>query len=183
MQFLRIPKDRIGALIGVNGKVKKEIEKRTNTKITVEDGNVSVDGDSLGILTARDIVMAIGRGFSPEIAFRLFNEDTILEVIRLSEILSSERDMLRKKGRVIGRKGKMRRIIEGMTNTHISVYGKTIGIIGSYENVDVARDAILKLIHGARHSSIYRFLEKSIRDLKESQTIDIDELYKDMDHP
>jgi len=161
MQYLKIPRDRVAVLIGREGKVKREIEKRTNTKLKIDEGDISIDGDSMGILTGRDIVLAIGRGFSPEIAFRLFNEENVLEIIPLMDLIRSERELARKKGRIIGRKGKTRNFIEGVTNTSISIYGKSVGIIGKYDQVEIAKEAILKLIKGARHSSVYKFLEKS----------------------
>ncbi|MBN2014089.1 MAG: RNA-processing protein [Candidatus Altiarchaeota archaeon] len=163
MQYLRIPEDRVAVLIGTHGEVKKRIEKETNTKITIEDGNVSIDGEDIGLLTARDIALAIGRGFSPEIAFRLLNEDNVLEIMPLMDFLRSERELARKKGRIIGRKGKTRAFIEGITHTNISVYGKSVGVIGGYDNVQVAKEAIIRLIKGARHSVVYQFLEKSSR--------------------
>jgi ribosomal RNA assembly protein len=161
MQYLKIPKERVAVLIGRGGRVKKGIEKRTNTSITIDEGDVSIEGESIDMLRARDIVLAIGRGFSPEIAFRLFKEDNVLEIIPLMDLIHSERELSRKKGRIIGRKGKTRNVIESVTNTNISVYGKSVAIIGRYDNVETAKEAILKLIKGARHSAVYRFLEKS----------------------
>jgi len=166
MQYIKIPMDRVGVLIGVKGSVKKTIEEKTNTKITISDGDVTIDGDPLGILKARDVVIAIARGFNPEIAFKLFDDDNVLDIINLREITSSEREMIRKKGRVIGKNGRTREFIENMTNTYISVYGKTIAIIGSYEGVEIARNAIMKLIDGMSHSSVYRFIEKEVAELK-----------------
>lgn len=161
MQYLKIPDDRVAILIGTHGSVRKRIEKETNTKITIEEGNVSIEGEGIELLTARDIALAIGRGFSPEIAFRLLDEENVLEIVPLTEYLKSDRELARKKGRIIGRKGKTRAFIEGITHTNISVYGKSIAIIGGYDNVQIAKDAIIKLIKGARHSSVYSFLEKS----------------------
>lgn len=80
-EYVKIPKDRIAVLIGKKGQTKKEIEKRTKTKITIdsETGEVWITStketeDPLAVWKARDIVLAIGRGFSPERAFRLLNE-------------------------------------------------------------------------------------------------------------
>ncbi len=177
MQYLKIPEDRVAVLIGREGTVKREIEKRTNTKLKIDDGDVSIDGDSMDILKVRDIVLAIGRGFSPEIAFRLFDEGNVLEIIPLMDFIRSEKELARKKGRIIGRKGKTRNVIEGITNTSISVYGKSVGIIGKYDQVEIAKEAILKLIKGARHSSVYRFLEKS--SAQEHESLDYENLLRE----
>ena len=177
MQYLKIPEDRVAVLIGREGTVKREIEKRTNTKLKIDDGDVSIDGDSMDILKVRDIVLAIGRGFSPEIAFRLFDEGNVLEIIPLMDFIRSEKELARKKGRIIGRKGKTRNVIEGITNTSISVYGKSVGIIGKYDQVEIAKEAVLKLIKGARHSSVYKFLEKS--SAQEHESLDYEDLLRE----
>jgi ribosomal RNA assembly protein len=57
-------------------------------------------------------------------------------------------------------------VIEELTETHISVYGKTISIIGEITNVGIAKHAIEKLLEGGMHSGIYRELEKKRKDLR-----------------
>lgn len=161
MQYLKIPEERVAVLIGTGGAVKRDIEAKTKTKLTIEDGNVTIEGEGVGLMTARDVVQAIGRGFSPEIAFILFREEYVLEVIPLMDILGSEKEMARKKGRIIGSRGKTRNFIEGITRTSISVYGKSVGIIGKYDDVQTAKEAAVMLLQGARHSAVYRFLERS----------------------
>ena len=43
-EYLRIPRERVGLVIGEGGKVKKEIERLTSTKITVSsDGEVIIE--------------------------------------------------------------------------------------------------------------------------------------------
>lgn len=161
MQYVRIPKDRVAVLIGTGGGVKRRIEEKTKTKITIEEGDITIEGDPVGELTAKDIAQAIGRGFSPETAYTLFKEDVVFELLPLMEILGSEKELARKKGRIIGRRGKTRAFIEAVTNTQISVYGKSIGIIGKYDDVSLAKEGIMRLLSGARHASVYKFLEKS----------------------
>jgi ribonuclease Y len=67
------------------------------------------------------------------------------------------------KGRVIGRKGKSRSTIEEMTGCFISVYGKTVAIIGSISQVSIARRAVESLLMGSMHASVYKWLEKQKR--------------------
>lgn len=162
MQFVNIPSERIPILIGSGGKTKRELEKLTKTKITLDDSSVSIEGDPIKEWIAKDIVKAIGRGFSPEKALMLLADDTILEIIQLADICgNSQKSITRLKGRVIGEQGKSRRVIEEITDTYVSVYGRTIAIIGSFDEVFSAKDAIVKLLQGSRHSNVYRFLERS----------------------
>jgi len=167
MQYVKIPKDRVSILIGKDGKGKRYIEKKTKTEINVEkDGDVTIEGNPMDEWITKDIIKAIGRGFSPEKALKLLNENNTLEIIPLREFANTEKALKRKRGRVIGEKGKAKEIIENLTNTYISIYGKTIGIIGPYEGVDVAKEAIIRLLNGATHKSVYKFLEKNIPSFK-----------------
>jgi len=163
---LRIPKDRIAVLIGEKGKVKKQIQTATKTKIEIDskEGDITITGeDALGLYTAREIINAISRGFNPDIAQLLLKGDYILEIVNIMDYAKTKPSAIRLKGRVIGRAGKSRQIIEELTETHISVYGKTISIIGLPENVAGARKAIQTLLEGGSHANVYKWLEKSRR--------------------
>jgi len=173
--FVKIPRERIGVLIGTNGTVRELIEKKlsVNLEIDSQSGDVTITvnedvNDPSLLFKAKDVVTAIGRGFSPENVLKLIeNEEDILEIIDLREIFGrSESDISRIKGRIIGREGKTRRIIEEMTETVVSVYGHTVSMIGGIEQVDIAREAIGMLIKGSQHKTVYRFLQRKRHELK-----------------
>jgi len=176
--FVKIPQERIGALIGPEGQVKATIEKKLSVELQVESetGGVTITmlptaSDPTVLFRAKEIVNAIGRGFSPERAFRLLDDDeTLLEIMDLREAVGrSESDIKRLKGRVIGRNGKTRRLIEELTETNLSVYGHTISIIGSIEQTEAAKGAIHMLLRGSQHSTVYRFLHRKRRELKKKK--------------
>jgi len=167
-QYVKIPLDRIGVLIGHNGVVKEGIEKKSGTKIEVDsnEGEVYIEsvegGDPLKGLRVADVIKAIGRGFSPENAIALLDDDFILfDAISLAHL--APKTLKRVKGRVIGRDGRTRRVIENLADVKISVYGKTIGIIGYSHQIRTAHEAIEMLINGAPHSTVYSFLERKRR--------------------
>lgn len=173
--FLKISRERIGVLIGPRGKTKKTIEKMLSVELQIdsETGGVTImlaenaEDPSL-LFRAKDVVTAIGRGFSPEHAFRLIrDEEAVLNIIDLRAIFGrSESDIRRVKGRIIGMNGKTRRIIEELTETDVVVYGHTVALIGNIEQFQAAREAILMLIKGSQHSVVYRFLHRKRRELK-----------------
>jgi ribosomal RNA assembly protein len=176
--FLRIPKERVGVLIGPEGTIKKSIEEKLSVDLQIEseDGGIMImmkekaEDPSL-LFKAKDVITAIGRGFSPEHAFRLIrNEEDILDVIDLRSIFGrSESDIRRIKGRIIGMEGKTRKIIEELTDSDVAVYGHTISIIGNIEEAQGAREAVQMLIDGSMHSAVYRFLHKKRRELKKKK--------------
>jgi ribosomal RNA assembly protein len=169
-QEYKIAGNRIGVLIGKGGATKRAIEERTCSVLAIdsEEGLVAVEGeDPVGVLQAGSVVQAIGRGFSPEHAFALLDdEDLVLEQIDLSGLAESPRQLDRIRGRVIGRDGKAREQIEHMTGTHLSVQGKTVAIIGLPEQVKDARTAIEMLLRGVPHESVFAFLDRKRKEAK-----------------
>ena len=173
---LKIPKERIAVLIGRAGEVKKSIEQDTNTTIKVDskEGDVFVYGkDALGLYSCREVIKSIARGFNPDIAKLLLKQDYTLETIQLNEYTGKSRNnLLRIKGRVIGREGKSRKLIEELSEAYISVYGKTIGIIGLPEAASMAKRAVEALLSGSTHANVYKWLEKKRRELKRKRIIE-----------
>lgn len=166
---LKIPKERIAVLIGTKGETKKHIEEITKTRIEVDskEGEVSIKGkDALGLYSAREVVKAIARGFNPEIAQLLLKNDYSFELLNIHDYAKTKNDEKRLKGRVIGEKGKSRNTIESLTGAYISVYGKTIGIVGEITAVGLARRAVESLLSGSPHASVYKWLEKQRRNMK-----------------
>jgi len=162
----RIPKERIAVLIGKDGEIKSNIESAAKVKLDIDskEGDVVISGeDSISIFTSKEIIRAIGRGFNPELALLLLKQDYSFELINLADFAKTKNDAIRLKGRVIGEAGKSRKTIEELTECSLSVYGKTIGIIGEVSDVAVARRAIEALLSGSPHASVYTFLEKQRR--------------------
>jgi ribosomal RNA assembly protein len=167
---LKIPKERVAVLIGKEGKTKKEVEEATKTRLEIDsnEGDVFIKGkDGLAIYTSKEVVSAIGRGFNPEVALLLLKVDYLFETINLIDYTGkSKEDQLRIKGRIIGKEGKTRRLIEELAECYVSVYGKTVSIIGNADWVSLAKHAIEMLIEGSTHSSVYSWLEKKRKELK-----------------
>ncbi len=168
----------MGVLIGPEGKTKKHIEEKLMVRLQIdsEAGDVAISmseraDDPSMLFRAKDLITAIGRGFSPEHAFRLVrDEEAVLDVIDLRNVFGkSEADIKRVQGRIIGMNGKTRRIIEELTDTNVSAYGHTVGIIGRIVQVQIAREAIEMLIKGSMHGTVYRYLHRKRRELKKEK--------------
>lgn len=167
---IKIPLERVAVLVGKKGSVKKKIEKDTKTKIRIDskEGDISIMGeDSLNVYDSKQMVRAISRGFNPELAYELENEDIVLEVIDMQEFAGKSKAKLQRlRGRCIGQNGKARRLIEELTDTSVSIYGKTVAIIGQTENVAIARRAFESILSGSEHGNVYKMLEKKRKDLR-----------------
>ena len=174
---LKIPQERVAVLIGKGGEVKKNIETDTKTEVKVDslEGDIFIYGeDALGLYTAREVIRAIGRGFNPEIAKLLLKQDYVYESIGLNEYTGkSKNTLLRLKGRVIGKEGRSRQLIEELSESYISVYGKTVGIIGTAESASMAKRAVESLLRGSTHASVYKWLEQKRREMKRKRIMEM----------
>lgn len=166
--YVRIPEDRIGVLIGPGGATKRTIQERTGTSISVDatEGEVEIDsrveGDPGGVLKARDVVLALGRGFSPPRAFRLFKDDVYLGVVDIKRI-SGKRDkaaLWRIRSRVIGERGRARARIEELSGCSVSVYGSTVALIGDEKQLARATRAVQLLLRGSEHAAVFHLLAR-----------------------
>jgi len=172
MQYLRIPYERIGILLGTEGSVKKKVETETGVFINIDsrEGNVEVDGsrspDPVMELKVASFVSAVGRGFSPERAQRLLGENAFLETLHISDYTGNRKNRIqRMRARLIGREGKSRKTLELLTNTLISIQGDTVSFIGDPVELSLAKEGIDMLLRGSEHSAVFHFLERKRRQL------------------
>jgi ribosomal RNA assembly protein len=168
---IKLPRERIAVLIGKGGRVKQDIEKRCGVAIEIdsESGDALITGEKsveqMEMFKAVEIISAISRGFSPQRAMRLLEEEEMLfQQIDLRDYTGRSSSALeRVKGRIIGEGGKSRRTIEELSGASMSVYGHTVGLIGTYHEVRLATDAIDMLCRGSMHKSVYNMLQEARR--------------------
>lgn len=174
MMYVKIPQDRIGVLIGPGGETKRQIEDRSGISLEVdsEENEVQIHDEAEGtdpvmVLKVNDIVKAIGRGFAPERAARLWSDDVYLEILDIHDYVGKHKNHVQRvKGRIIGKEGKTRRIIEDQTGCELAVYGHTVAIVGDIGSIGDAKQACDMILRGSEHASVYRFLEQRRRDVR-----------------
>lgn len=173
MKYLKIPLERVGVLIGHNGETKKDLEEKSGIRIEVnsEQGEVAIDEhevkDPLMVMKIESIVRAIGRGFSPENAFRLFSDDADFFVFDLYDYVGKKGSHVRRlKSRMIGKEGKTKRFLEELTGSRISIYGHTISVISDITTIDIIKRAIDMMLCGSKHATVYRFVESGMKKLR-----------------
>jgi ribosomal RNA assembly protein len=174
---IKIPEERIGVLVGPGGSMKSLIEDKTKTTLEIdsESGVVTITSseDQLSVMRVADLVRAIGRGFSPERALAILEDEMLmLDVLDLSKMVGTKSDMVRIKGRIIGKDGRTREIMEKLSGVKISVYGRTVALLGYPEQIRTARAAIEMLLEGAPHGNVYSFLEKKHQEMAKEELKD-----------
>ncbi len=156
--FIKIP-DKRKDLLKKKPEIRVIIERNTNTKISLND-DVEIDGESIDIFIVKNVLKAFGRGFTIEDSLKLLDDEFGLEIISLPDFVSTKNRLETVKARIIGTRGKTKKYIERYTNIKLSVYGKTIGLIGKWEDLATAKEAVMMLIHGSTHATVYRWLEQ-----------------------
>jgi ribosomal RNA assembly protein len=166
-QSVRVPLDRVAAVIGKKGETKKHLEEACHISLEIDSqsGEITVRSTSVeegDPFRAVNVVEAVGRGFSPQRAIKLLDPETTLEVMDLRDFAGkSDNSLERIRGRIIGLNGKSRRVIEELTKCYVSVYGRTVSIIGEVTEAKLAMEAITMLASGSRHRSVYNMLQRA----------------------
>ncbi len=141
------------------------LEKSLEVKIKIGPrAEVTITGDGMECWDAKNVLKAISEGFIIDRAMLLKNEKYVMESIEIEDFAKKRDDEKRILARAIGRDGSARRKIEEFTDCFIKINEKTINIVGEYEDVMDAKEGFIKLLDGATHSAVFRFLEKKIRD-------------------
>ncbi len=117
-------------------------------------------------MKARDIVLAIGRGFSPARAARLLRDDTYLGVIDIKQITGKrgKASLWRIRSRLIGERGHARTRIEDLSGASVSVFGSTVAVIGQEKQLENATRAVEMLLRGSEHSVVFHLLARMRRN-------------------
>ncbi len=159
-----LEKDRIPVFIGKGGSSKANFEKKFNCTIEVnsETGEVLIDSeDGYKNFILSNIINAINHGHSPENALKLEDDNFVLDLIDVKSIVKNHDRVKIVIGRIIGKEGTTRRIIEEVTNCNVSVKDSFVSVIGPYENIALVHEALDMLIKGASHKSFYSYLERN----------------------
>ncbi|MCL4438259.1 MAG: RNA-processing protein [Candidatus Thermoplasmatota archaeon] len=168
---VRIPEERIAVLIGKRGSTKKLVERMGECNLIIDSGTGIVEvqgkGDPLKSVITGSVVQAIGRGFSPEKAVLLYQENFQLAVISLRDFANpGSKRISQIRARLIGTNGRTRQIVEELTTSAISIYGDTVSIIGDYVSMEYAKEAVLMLVNGSKQRTVYTYLERNARDMR-----------------
>jgi NADH-quinone oxidoreductase subunit H len=131
MQHVRIPQDRLGVLIGEGGETMREIEREAEVRLDIdsESGSVGVEavGDPVTALNGPTIVKAIGRGFPPEAALTLLDDDmTMFDIVDIDAATRNDKDLRRKKGRLIGEDGRTRELMAELSGASVVIFAGSL---------------------------------------------------------
>lgn len=140
-------------------KNKKKLEKNLKVKIETKGKDVGIEGKPEDEYLAEKVIEALEFGFPFSVALLVRNEEYVFEILSIKDY-TKRKDLRSIKARIIGKKGKTLKTIQELTKCYFELKENRVGIIGDPEHLKNAQEALIFLIRGAKHSNVYKHLEK-----------------------
>lgn len=173
---IKVPAERLPILIGRKGAIKSKIEREFGVKVSVDsrtcDVLVTTDDPQADLYLATQFIEAIGKGFSPQRSAKLKEEGYALGTLELRKYVKTKDGLSRIKGRLIGSNGIVRKNLEELTGTEISIYGHYAAVIGDVQGLKLALNALEELASGKKHGGVYSKLQK-VRSMNKRKGLEL----------
>jgi len=136
--------------------VTKELQKyRISSTLDLREGSMTVrttrrTWDPWAIMNARDFIKLLSRSVPFQQAVRIFQDDIVCDIIKISGFTSSKEKFAKRRQRLIGPNGQTLKAIELLTQCYIMVQGSTVSAMGKHSDLKQVRRIVedcMKNIH------------------------------------
>lgn len=168
MQSIIIPPNRMTPLKNNWEKICQTVVQNMKLQIRMNTKKKTVDirecedtEDRSSIQRTSDFLKAFMLGFNLDDAIAMLRlDDLFLETFQIKDVKNLQGDHLsRCIARISGEKGKTKNAIENATKTRIILADSTIHLMGSFNNIRGAKDALCSLIMGTPAGKVYSQLK------------------------
>jgi len=150
-------------------KYKNELEKELNLEIKIDGKNAVIEDSAIKEYEFSRIMDAINFGFTLKRALLLKEDNMEFKTIHIKD--HTKRNLRVVKARLIGKKGKTKRVLADVSDCEIIIKETEVGIIGEVKSVEDLEKAIISLIKGSKQSNIYQYLERMNAVRREAEAI------------
>ena len=142
---------------------KLDIDSRTGEVMAEWEG----EPDPIVRMKMPDVMLAIGRGLAPSRAVQLIRDEIFLRMYDIREWVGRQPNQTRRmRSRLIGRNGRIRSLIEEISNCEMAIHGSTVLVIGDQDGIALAAPAIEGILRGSEHSTVLHGLEQDRKRLR-----------------
>ncbi|RMD66870.1 hypothetical protein D6817_03175, partial [Candidatus Pacearchaeota archaeon] len=132
---------------------------------------VGVEGGGMEEYSAIQVLEAFNFGFPLKRALLLKDEEFAFRTIPIKS--HTRRGLEVVKGRLIGKRGKTKRVLSEISGCAIIIRDTEVGILGNVSQLEALETAIINLIKGTKQSNVYHYLERMNRIKKEEDNLPI----------
>lgn len=140
-------------------KNRKKLEAVLDVKIENRGTEIYIEGLPENEYTAEKVILALDFGFPYSVAIEVKTEDLAFQSLNIKDY-TNQKNLPRVRGRIIGAGGKTLKTISTLSNCYMELKDNKIGIIGEYESLKYAEEALILLIKGTKTGNVYAYLEK-----------------------